>query len=128
MCNKFGRLYQGWKERAGTNTIGFIFHKEKPKDRRAIHVRAVCDIRPQHVETCRTRLTAGGNLIDYPGEFSTPTPELTTMKIHANSAISDVKSRYMCMEVKYFTWKTDGKGIIHHDSDFNDTTGICGQI
>ena len=24
------------------------------------------------------------------------------MKLHVNSAISDVKSRYMCMEVKYF--------------------------
>ena len=56
----------------------------------------------QKTETHRTRLTAGGNLIDYPGEVSTPTPDLTTMKLHVNSAISDVKPRYMCMEVKYF--------------------------
>ena len=41
-------------------------------------------------------------MIDYPGEFSTPTLEFTTMKIHIKSAISDVKSRYMCMDVKYF--------------------------
>ena len=56
-------------------------------------------------ETHRTRLTAGGNLIDYPGEVSTPTSDLTTMKLHVNSAISDVKSRYMCMDVKYFHLK-----------------------
>ena len=53
-------------------------------------------------ETHRTRLTAGGDLIDYPGEVSTPTSDLTTMKLHINSAISDVKSRYMFMYVKHF--------------------------
>ena len=57
---------------------------------------------PKKTETHRTRLTAGGNLIDYPGEVSTPTSDLTTMKLHINSAILDVKSRYMCMDVKYF--------------------------
>ena len=30
-------------------------------------------------------------MIDYPGEVSTPTSELITMKIHINSAILDVK-------------------------------------
>ena len=65
-------------------------------------MRAVCDIRPQKTENHRTRLTAGVNLIDYPGEVSTPTSELITMKIHVNNAISDFKSRYMCMDVKYF--------------------------
>ena len=53
-------------------------------------------------ETHRTRLTAGGNLIDYPGEVSTPTSDLNTMKLHINSAISYVKSRYMCMYMNGF--------------------------
>ena len=65
-------------------------------------MRALCDIQTQKTGTRRTRLTAGGNLIDYPGEVSTPTSDLTTIKIRVNSAISDVKSRYMRMEVKYF--------------------------
>ena len=43
-----------------------------------------------------------GNIIDYPVEVSTPTSDLTNMKLHVNSAISDVKSRYMCMDVKDF--------------------------
>ena len=72
------------------------------KDRRATYVRAVCDIRTQKTETYRIILNTGGNLIDYPGEFSIPTSDLTTMEHHVNSIISDVKSRYMCMDVKYF--------------------------
>ena len=28
--------------------------------------------------------------------------DLTTMKLHVNSAISDIKSRYMCINIKYF--------------------------
>ena len=64
-------------------------------------MRAVCKIRQQKTETCRTRLTAGVNLIYYPEEASTPKLYLTTMKLHVNSAIYDIKSRYMCMDVKY---------------------------
>ena len=42
------------------------------------------------------------NIIDYPGDVSTTTSDLTTIKIHVNSAISYIKARYVCMEVKYF--------------------------
>ena len=56
-------------------------------------------------ETHRTILTAGGNLIYYPGKVSTPTSDLITMKLHINSTISYVKSRYMCMDVKDFYLK-----------------------
>ena len=58
------------------------------------------------IETHRTRLTAKGNLIDYSGEVSTPTSDLTAMKLHIKSAISDVKSVYMCMEVNIFYLNT----------------------
>ena len=53
-------------------------------------------------ETHRTRLIAGGNIIDYPGEVNTPTSDLNNTKLHVNSNISDVKSRYMCMDVNDF--------------------------
>ena len=39
-------------------------------------------------------------MIYYTGEVSTPKSYFTTMKLHLNSAISDVKSRYICMDVK----------------------------
>ena len=63
---------------------------------------SVCDIQPQKKETHRTKLSAEGNLIDYPGEVITPTSDLATIEIHVNSAIQDIKPRYMCMDVKYF--------------------------
>ena len=62
----------------------------------------MCYIRPQKTETHRKRLTAGGNIIDYPGDVSTPTSDLTTMKLHVNIIISDAKARYMCMDAKYY--------------------------
>ena len=68
-------------------------------------MRAFCNIIPNKTDTHRTRITAGRNIIDYPGYISTPASDLTTMKLHINSAIPDVKSRYMCMEVKYFYLK-----------------------
>ena len=77
--------------------------KDKPKYGKVYYVRSVCNIRPQKAETPRKRLTSGVNIIDYLGDIITPTSYLTTMKLHVNSAISDVKSRYMCMDVKYFT-------------------------
>ena len=102
MYNELGRLSQGWKAHAGNYTIEFISHKYKQKDRGETYVRAVCNIQPQKTDTHRTRLTAGENMIDYPGEFSTQTSDLTTMKLYVNSIISDVKSRYMCMEINDF--------------------------
>ena len=65
-------------------------------------MRVVRNIRPQKTETQKSRLASGGNLIDYPGDVSTPTPDLTTMKLHVNKTISEVKARYICMGVKYF--------------------------
>ena len=55
----------------------------------------------------RTRLTAGGNFIYYPRDFSTPTSDLTAMKLHVNHAISDIKARYMCMDVKIIYLKNN---------------------
>ena len=102
MCNELGCLYQGWKAQAGTDKIEFISHKYKPKDIGVTYVRAVCNIRLQKTETHRTRLTEGWNMIDYPGDIRTPTSDLTTMKIHVNISISDVKPISMRMDVKYF--------------------------
>ena len=90
------------KKHAGTDKIDFILYKDKPKDIRATYVREACGIITQKAETNRTIITARGNMIDYPGEVSTPTSYLTTIKLHVNSATSDIKSRYMCMDVKYF--------------------------
>ena len=49
--------------------------------------RILCKIRPQKSETHCTRLTVGGNLINFPGDFTTPTVYLTTAKIVFNSVL-----------------------------------------
>ena len=40
--------------------------------------------------------------MNYPGEVSTTTSDLNTIKLYINSSISDVKSRYIYMDVKNF--------------------------
>ena len=65
------------------------------------YTRAVCDIIPQKIETHRPRLNEIGNIIDYTGEFITPSSDLTTMKLHVKSSISNIKSIYMCIDVRY---------------------------
>ena len=98
-------VHQTWtpvprlEKNSGTDTIEFIFHKDKQKESKATYVRALYYIWPQKTETHRTRLTTWGTLIYYLDEGSNPTSDLTTMKLHVNSAILDVKPRYICMHV-----------------------------
>ena len=96
MCNELGRLSQGCKEHVVTDTMEFIFHKYKPNYRRATCVRAVCDIQTQKTDTHRTILTAGRNLIDYPGEVSTPTSYLFRS--------SNPSGMHICIHCVIFLW------------------------
>ena len=60
------------------------------------------DYHPHKTEPNRTRLTVGGNLINYPGNVSTPTADTITSKIVINSTISTPKSKYLVGDVKNF--------------------------
>ena len=66
-----------------------------PKDRVVTYARIVVDYRPQKADRNRVRITAGGNLIQYPGELTTRTANLRTTKIMLNNAISTRGARYM---------------------------------
>jgi len=48
------------------------------------------------------RITVGGNLIDYPGELTTRTADLTTAKIMWNSVLSTPEAKYACADVGNF--------------------------
>ena len=50
---------------------------------------------------------ARGNPIKYPGDVRNPTSDIKTMKFHWDSIVSDKRLRYMCMDVKYFSFITD---------------------
>jgi hypothetical protein len=100
-ANELGRLAQGVGNRIkGTNTIFFITKDKVPDGRTVTYARVVCTVRPEKEEINRTRITAGGNLItDYPGDVSTETAGLETVKIHWNSVLSTPGAKWMGMDI-----------------------------
>jgi hypothetical protein len=100
-ANEFGRLFQGIKGRIiGTNTYFFIpFHK-LPPGRKATYARFVCDIRHQKTEAHRTRMTVGGDRINYPGDVATKIADITTTKILLNSVVSTPNAKFMTLHLK----------------------------
>jgi hypothetical protein len=104
---EFGNLAQGdnTTNTPGTNSIYVMTHEQIlriPNDRTVTYTRIVVDYRPQKADPNRVRLTAGGNLIEYPGELTTRTADLTTTKMLWNSVISTEDARYMCIDLKNF--------------------------
>ena len=73
---------------SGTNTIFLIPKGEVLAGRKVTYGRIVAEIKPQKAETCRTILTVGGNLINFPGDIKTPTADLITAKLVFNSLLS----------------------------------------
>ena len=105
LANEFERLAQGVGGRIkGTQTIFFVNHNKAPADRckDVTHGRIYVNYRPQKAEPGRTRPTAGGNLINYPGGVSKPTSDTTTTKPVMNSTISMIDARYMCLDIHNF--------------------------
>ena len=105
MCKELGRLCQGFGETEGTDTMRFLDLegiKNIPKDRVVTYARIVVDYRPQKKDPNRVRITAGGNLIQYPGELTTRTADLRTSKIMWNSTISTRGARYMTADAGNF--------------------------
>ena len=108
-ANEIGRLAQGVGGRIkGTNTINFIRKGEVPPERfkDCTYGRFVCVVRPQKAEPNRTRLTAGGNLINYPGEVQTPTADMLLVKILFNSVVSSPNAKFMSMDISNFYLET----------------------
>ena len=55
---------------------------------------------PDKEEIYRTRLTAGGNLLENFTNVSTPTIDLTTIKVFVNSVISTLSTKYLVVDIK----------------------------
>ena len=102
-ANEFGRLAQGVGNRiVGTDTIFFIRRSQVPRHKKATYPRFVVSYRGQKAEPERTRLTVGGNLIDYAGDVSTRTADMTSFKLLANSTISTPGARFSVIDIKNF--------------------------
>ena len=88
----------------GTNTIFFINKDKVPAGITVTYGIIVAKIRPKKAETHRTRLTLGGNLIHFPGDFTIPTADLIMAKLIFNSVLS-TKMR----NSKSHVWATPGR-------------------
>ena len=102
--NKIGRISKGVVTRmtSGTKTIVFIPCDKVSKRRMVTYRNIVVSILPQKDENHRTRLTVGGNLINYPGNVSTPTYVTSTAKMLFNSTVYTPGAQFMCVDVKDF--------------------------
>ena len=102
--NKFRRLTQGLPDNRvePTNTIFYIPFSKVPKHKQPTYAYFVCSYRPQKAEPYRTRITVGGNLIDYPGNLSMKVADMTTFKILVNSTLSTPGACCLGLDVKNY--------------------------
>jgi hypothetical protein len=98
-ANEINRLYK-------TNTIRCIRRSDIPKGQKVTYGSFVVDIKDHKEEKERTRLTVGGDQIEYPGEKSTGTAGLATAKILINSVISTPSAKFLVIDINNFYLST----------------------
>jgi hypothetical protein len=98
-ANEINRLYN-------TNTIRFIRRSNIPKGHKVTYGSFVVDIKDHKEEKERTRLTVGGDKIEYPGDKSTRTAGLTTAKNLINSVISTLGAKFLVIDIENFYFNT----------------------
>ena len=112
-ANEFRRLTNGLKDKQvkGTNTMQFIRKEDVPASRikDVTYSSFTCDFRPNKAEENRTRLTMGGNRINYPDDCGTPTADMILFKILVNSIISTPNAKCLMMDIKDFYLNTPMK-------------------
>ena len=91
-----------------TNTIFFIKLEQVPINRRkdVTYGSFSCDLKPNKKETHQTRLTAGGDKINYPDDVGTPTADMTLVKTFFNSIISTRGAQCVMFDIKDFYLNT----------------------
>jgi hypothetical protein len=90
-ANEINRLYN-------TNTIIFIRRSNIPEGRKVTYGSSVVDSKDHKEEKERTRLTVGGDQIEYPGDKSA--------KILINSVISTLGAKFLVIEINNFYLNT----------------------
>jgi hypothetical protein len=94
-----------------TETI-FFDKKDKIPDARKgneTYARIICVYCYGKKDKYRTRITMGGNLVNYPRDCGTPTANLLTVKLLLNSIISTPNAKFMTLDLKDFYLMTPMK-------------------
>jgi hypothetical protein len=102
---ELGRLAQGIPGVSkGTDTIVFIARNEIPFARlKDVTYGRICvNYCPKKDDANRTRLTIGGNKVNFPGDCGMPTVDMVTVELHLNSVISTKGARYCTIDLKDF--------------------------
>ena len=105
VSNEIERLTKGIRAIKGNDVFDFIAKHEIPPHKKVTYANLVCDFRPTKEDPYRTRLTVGGDRLDYFGDSSSPAASLLETKILLNSVILDAKdgARFMTLDIKdYF--------------------------
>jgi hypothetical protein len=107
-ANEFGRLAKGILPHvpSGSDTMRYLPHNAQSQGRKSTYARFVATERPHNTETRCIRLAVGGNLIHYQDKVSTPTSNLSTVKVLLNSVISTPGARFATFDLKYFHFGT----------------------
>jgi hypothetical protein len=80
----------------------YIPHHALPPGRKATYARFVATERPHKTETKRVHLAVGGNLIHYQNKVSTPTADLSSVKMLLNSVISTPHAHFATFDLNDF--------------------------
>jgi hypothetical protein len=97
-----GHLFQGIRDIPGTDTCFFIKLTNVPKDRKITYDKIVCDYKPHKIEKERVWLTVGGDRLDYSGDITTSTANITTFKILINSTLFTEEAAMIIMDIKNY--------------------------
>jgi hypothetical protein len=94
-----------------TETIFFVKKEDMPNNRKddETYARIVSVYQGGKKNKYRTRVTMGGNLVNFPGDCGTPTADLLTVKLLLNSIISTKNAKFMTLDIKDFYLMTPMK-------------------
>ena len=85
-----------------------IRYDDIPRDRRKkiVHIKIVCEVRPQKTDPNSARITIAGNHICYPSDLGTPTASLDLVNMMLNSVLSWPGARFACFDTANFYLQT----------------------
>jgi hypothetical protein len=69
------------------------------------HTKVVCEVRPTKADPNHTRITIGGNTMNYTGNCGPKTGSLETVKLVINSTLSTPDAEFMTFDLANFYLK-----------------------